>query len=438
MVNDTNILKPPVLGPSSSTSPFNLSELKQIIAEIVRNENQQMLNEFSSVNVNDSNETDQTIDAQHSHNLNEMDKIPDVVKSLREFSGQPGEFGSWRKSVDRILKLYESLIGTPKYYGILSVIRNKITGQADTVLESYNTPLNWKKIVRCLTLHYADKRDLGTLEYQMTTLIQRSQTIPEFYQQVYSHLSLILNKLSSMEMSSEAMNAMTKSYREKALDTFIRGLKGDLPRLLSMRGPVDLPEALHLCLKLENVNYRVQHSHGNVKPSQAPPLPPKRTPFHAQGNYTRPNTFYPHLLHNPRPPQTPFRHQNNPRPFFQQPFQRNYPKPEPMDVDESIRSRQVNYMNRPHQQPAYKRPGSNQFHQRAKQQRVNHVMYNAEKMDQPQYQEDSRNEDDQHGQTFLEYTSSQEVVEPEVYAESFSDPYPEDSCELLEEVHFLD
>lgn len=44
-----------------------------------------------------------------------------------------------KKSVDRILHIYEPLRGTPKYYGKLSVIRNKITGNADVALESYNT-----------------------------------------------------------------------------------------------------------------------------------------------------------------------------------------------------------------------------------------------------------------------------------------------------------
>ena len=44
--------------------------------------------------------------------LEELDKVPDVVRSLREFSGKPGEFNSWRKSVDRVLELYQALKGT--------------------------------------------------------------------------------------------------------------------------------------------------------------------------------------------------------------------------------------------------------------------------------------------------------------------------------------
>lgn len=450
MTNDSP-LRPSVLGQNSQTSPFNLSELKEIISEIVRNENQQMLGQLSNTNTPSPTESDETIDARHAQNLDGLDKIPDVVKSLRDFSGNPGEFGSWKKSVERILKIYESIKGTPKYYGILSVIRNKITGQADTALESYNTPLNWEKISRCLTLHYADKRDIGTLEYQMTTLIQRNQTIHEFYQQVYYHLSLILNKLSSMEMSQDALNAMTQSYRGKALDTFIRGLKGDLPRLLSIRGPHDLPEALHLCLKLENVNYRIQHSHGNFRASQPhlpPPIPPKKPNIPLQRHQNTPHSFYPHLLHNPRPPQTPFRHHGPPSPFFQQrppnfqnnftrpKFQNNFPRPEPMDVDQSTRSRQVNYMNRP-SQPAYaqKRTGSHQIHQPTKFQRVNHVTQETTDPE-AEYHQEMLEQDEFHEQTFVEYTNSQHSVEPEDYEgiETLHEEQPEEP----DEIYFLD
>jgi len=84
------------------------------------------------------------------------------VKSIRGFSGDRSELSSWKKGVDRILETYAGQEGTAKYFGILHSIRNKITGNADTALESYNIPLNWSAISKCLTLQYADIRDLST------------------------------------------------------------------------------------------------------------------------------------------------------------------------------------------------------------------------------------------------------------------------------------
>ena len=88
------------------------------------------------------NITDQGIDDRYANNLGDLDKIPDVVKCLRGFEGNPGEFIWWQNSVERVLSIYDKSKGTPKYYGIINVIGNKIKGKADMALESYNTPLD--------------------------------------------------------------------------------------------------------------------------------------------------------------------------------------------------------------------------------------------------------------------------------------------------------
>lgn len=125
-----------------------------------------------------------------------------------------------------------------------------------------------------------------------------------------------------------------------------------------MREPADLPQALHLCLKLENQKFRTHYAQNqNDLPLRkqsyySPPPLPQRGP----NNQRQRQTFYPQLAHVPR-------FQNNPR-FFnyeQVPTNSNQPRqppprpiapkplppPEPMDIDRSIRSQQINYANRP-------------------------------------------------------------------------------------------
>lgn len=339
--------------------------ISRVALDIFNNQGPQIVQATLNPNANLNNVSDQIIEDRHRGNLGDLDKIPDVVKCLKDFSGQPGEFSSWKKSVDRILAIYEPLKGTPKYYGILSVIRNKVVGNADIALESYNTPLDWPSMAKCLTLHYADKRDLATLEYQMTTIVQGNRSIPEYYQQVYTHLSLMLNKLGSMDMSNESLHMLTQSYRNKALDTFIRGLNGDLPKLLGVKEPADLPQALHLCLKLENQNVRASHAYNSRK------FQPTFKGNAAQAG--RP--FYPEIAHFPQANQTRnfFNHReqhntNPPRPPKPQ------PRPEPMDVDPSMHSRRINYMNRPQQnQFVGKRPQQSAYQQQNKNQRTFHI-----------------------------------------------------------------
>lgn len=463
--SNNSVLRPSALGQPSNinTQSFDMNELSAQITRIVRDvltrEGPQMISNIINSNSDSTEDVDQTIDTQADRNLADLDRIPDIVKSLREFSGQPGEFSSWKKSVDRILQIYEHLKGTPKYYGILSVVRNKIVGHADIALESYNTPLNWAKMSKCLTLHYADKRDLGTLEYQMTTLVQGTNTVPEFYQSVYQHLSLIMNKLSCMDMSNESLNNMTQAYRDKALDTFVRGLRGDLPRLLSIKEPVDLPQALHLCLKLQNVDFRTQYansSHHNVPKRQIPPppIPTRRNDIPGLNLHnSRQQPFYPQLLHNPRVLQNPF-----PRPFqpfqtFQQnqqsnrpvgfqntgfqrpniPFNRPLPKPELMEVDRSIRSRQINYSNRPQNYHPQKRSfmnNSHQAHPPNKFQRVFHTEQNTQETNVTEEQNRIQDENTEQGESYSEPSLDE-------YLETIDNPNY-DQAEELDDIYFLD
>lgn len=430
MANPNNLIRPPVINQPPPPAPpiqpvLNQNDLVQLITRLVSEtlhiQGRQIFNSIMNPAADINNDIDQPINIAD-NNLNDLDKIPDVVKSLREFSGQTHEFNSWKKSIDRILKIYEHLKGTPRYYGILSVIRNKITGHADVVLESYNTPLNWGKISKCLTLHYADKRDLGTLEYQMTTLVQGNNTVPEFYQAVYHHLSLILNKLGSIEMSQDSMNNMTQCYRDKALDTFVRGLKGDLPRLLSIREPADLPQALHLCLKLQNVDFRAQHANNSQSSSrkmhqQAPSVPPRRENFQNPTPIPAPRReFYPHLLHDPRTSQSPqFDRDVKYQPKYQQhqqpkipPNQRPLP-PKPMSIDYSLKTQKVNYQNRPrNQQFTQKRQHSQQMHPPQKMQRIYHTQPGDDEKSMEEYEAEIAKEDQEYDESLEEYVDQEE------------------------------
>lgn len=445
MSNPNNLIRPAIINRQDNQAgqenqvTLNMrdlqAEIRRIVTEAIQEQDINVVNNGRNPQI----EQDQGIDPRHVAQLNDLDRIPDVVRCLREFAGQPGEYSSWRKSVERVLNIYKHLRGTPKYFGILSVVRNKIIGNADAILESYNTPLNWESIARCLTLHYADKRDVSTLEYQLTSLVQGSETIQDFYQKVYKHLSLILNKVSSMDIGQESLNLLTQTYRDKALDTFIRGLKGDLPKLLAMKEPTDLPKALHLCLKLENQNYRTNYANNK----KFMPIPSRNQP-----------TFFPELAHIP-PPQRPgkqfqrqfpiqtYRNNNyqNQGAFPKYTQYNNYPPPrplvqkppEPMDIDQSIRTHNINYMNRPGNNGLYGKRPSPQHPEARKQSRNFHLQAEANNSEEKQETDDINR--------YLDRIQ----VEDESYEETLNDYMDRErndktdyNNDNIDEIHFLD
>jgi len=73
-------------------------------------------------------------------------------------------------------------------------------------------------------LHYADKRDLRTLEYQMGQMTQGTKTIDAFYSGINAHFALIIRCLKNGNQNPEILCALVETYRDIALDVFIRGL----------------------------------------------------------------------------------------------------------------------------------------------------------------------------------------------------------------------
>ena len=140
------------------------------------------------------------------------------------------------------------------------------------------------------------------------------------------------------------------------MDIFIRGLKGDLPGLLAMKESSDLPKGLRLGLKLENHDFRASKADNRKFLS----VPNRNQPI-----------FYSELAHIPPPPwpqqiTRQFQKHNNlriallsksgsrsqiqshtsytpPKPFIPKP----QPRPEPIEIDQSMRFRNIKHMNRP-------------------------------------------------------------------------------------------
>lgn len=84
---------------------------------------------------------------------------------------------------------------------------------------------------RFLTLNLTHKRNVGTLNYHIITTVQGSQQSVE---ELCQPSSLILSKIVSMGLSGEVGLAMARSNSDKALDTFVGILGGDLFGLLGI------------------------------------------------------------------------------------------------------------------------------------------------------------------------------------------------------------
>jgi len=96
----------------------------------------------------------------------------DVVKSIPEFDGKQENYVSWRQAANAAYTVFKPFNGSSRHYQAVAIIRNKIRGNADAVLASFNTVLNFEAIVARLDFTYADKTRVRVIQQQLGTMRQ--------------------------------------------------------------------------------------------------------------------------------------------------------------------------------------------------------------------------------------------------------------------------
>ena len=93
-----------------------------------------------------------------------------------------------------------------------------------------NVGINWNLIKKTLITYYGEKRDLETLDFQIMNVQQKGRSLEVYYDEVNRLLSLIANQIHTDDRFShpEASKALIETYNRKAIDSFIRGLDGDV------------------------------------------------------------------------------------------------------------------------------------------------------------------------------------------------------------------
>lgn len=291
-------------------------------------------------------------------------KIPQIVTELPEFHGDPRCLSEWIKDCEDILELYQDIQGSFQFYLIIKSIRRKVRGEANDILISNNTPTEWAPIKQVLCLYYADKRDLMTLDTQLKTMSRaQNEPIEIFYSWVREMMTLISSAIQTDIRWQDGKMPIIRLYNMMALDTFIRGLGEPLSLFCKNFKPENLAQAYHYCVEFQNLNMRNAPLRQRI--SNPPVPPPRGTAQFQQARINHSVPAYPYQLPQPRinqylPKPIPKPRIMTPQPnqwpqnvnqwqaqrFAPNPWQpQQQPEPEPMEIDPSTRSRNINYKN---------------------------------------------------------------------------------------------
>ena len=91
-----------------------------------------------------------------------IERIPDLVKDLPIFTGDPNEISIWLNDAQGLVALYKSHNGSTleqrnEYHMVCRTIRRKIRGEANDALVVSNVNMLWNLIKRTLETCYGEK-----------------------------------------------------------------------------------------------------------------------------------------------------------------------------------------------------------------------------------------------------------------------------------------
>lgn len=239
-------------------SYLNAQQIKDLVDAAIANVNAQLTERIGQLNDGINALRPPVIvpfiPVQIDQNVDSGNTSLDLIKSLPEFDGNAASYPAWRSAAIFAMKYYPE--NSEKFYVATGILRNKLTGSANSTLSAFNTVLNYKAMIARLDQTYADKRPLHVLENELSVLRQNSSSITDFYDSVDKQLTLIINKqIMTFNGQDDLIAALSERARENALRVFISGLRRPLGDILFSAKPKDLPTALVTAQELET-NHR--------------------------------------------------------------------------------------------------------------------------------------------------------------------------------------
>lgn len=163
-------------------------------------------------------------------------ELAKIFSFVPDFNGNNLKIFSFIKSVETILPQVQNFDDDL----VIQAIKSKIL--MDT-LETAPSE-TWEEIKQCLLLHFSDKRDEAALIRDLHKL-SNSTSLDEFYGKVERMLMLLINRAKLLE-APEVLPTKIEMYQNMATKVFVGGIKGFIGSAVRSQKPKSLNEALLL------------------------------------------------------------------------------------------------------------------------------------------------------------------------------------------------
>lgn len=266
-------------------------------------------------------------------------KIPDAIKMIVPYHGDPKTLATWIRSVEEKVKFASEDCPSERdrkraWPLWISVIRDKILDEANNVLVANHIPTDWEAIKTALIDQLGDKRDLSTLVTNISYLEQGAKDIVQFYKECRELLSDITAKISIDRELESCARTLTGNYENMIMNSFIDGLNDPYSTLTRTSQPKSLLEAYQNTLDQFNANQRKKQRLRTTTHSH-------KITSHKYGPVVKYNSFSQSTTPNNQ--QIPLQSYSQPgpsKPFFKPSFPQSKPQLLQIKADPSTQTRQ--------------------------------------------------------------------------------------------------
>lgn len=253
------------------------------------------------------------------------------IQLIPEFDGNNKILQRFTQNCDEIVNIFVDKKNqfNPVNKLILNSIKSKLRGRAAEVVELYGC-VKWSDLKNLLNEHFGDQRSESALVRDLCTLVQGNQNTMEYFENVFTHLSLLCNYVDTF--SSHAVYEKEK-YKNLALDIFMNGLREPIGSIVRSSCPKTLIEAQKIIIREEKSNQFRQTQYQqtkNIMKTQMRPNSFNKPRFEQNQrfipNYNQ-NTFTPRNFNNnfiPRRFNNNFAYKNYNQDNFNKSFGQNY------------------------------------------------------------------------------------------------------------------
>lgn len=263
--------------------------------------------------------------------MENIQRIPgDIAKLIPLFDGDKLQLNLFLKKCEYVISQYSGEDPDYNLY-VFHVLTSRLLGKAAALVGERDDIGTWQDLKDLLIQHFGDPRSENCIALELeNSKIKFGESYLDFANRIQTIRSALIAKVMQIEGDENLRNAKKTIYTNLSLQVFIYNLNPELVRLIRLKDPKTLEDALGLVLEETNFKtvYDAKRNHSN-QPKNNPFMPNKaqNNPFlKAQNNPFLNNQYNKNHFNNTSRNTNPFM-QNNRSPFInqQRPFSANNP-----------------------------------------------------------------------------------------------------------------